>query len=198
MVAAEGDSAARPHDGARSTWQTAHPGGLGHGNRGYLIPTVAGYNNGGGIAVLSRSLDIATSYEAPAEARRWLDSLAPLRALGQVAFDVRLLVSELVANSVRHAGLRPTDLIGVNLDLSDSLLRVEVCDQGPGFTLPVRPEKRTAEGGRGLQILAAVASRWGLESTKPVTVWFEIDLERHAGAPIPAAPRTVHVPKLRR
>jgi anti-sigma regulatory factor (Ser/Thr protein kinase) len=159
---------------------------------------VASYDNGGGIAVLSRSLDIAASCEAPAEARRWLDCLAPLRALGQVAFDVRLLVSELVANSVRHAGLRPTDVIVVNLDLSDSLLRVEVQDEGQGFTLPVRPEKRTAEGGRGLQILAAVASRWGLNSSRPVTVWFEIDLERHTGAPFPTSPRSKRVPRLHR
>jgi anti-sigma regulatory factor (Ser/Thr protein kinase) len=198
MVAATRNSASRPPGVAGSNWQTAPLGCLGHGIRGYLIPTVAGYDNGGGIAVLSRSLDIAASCEAPAEARRWLDDLVPLRALGQVAFDVRLLVSELVANSVRHAGLRPTDLIAVNLDLSDSLLRVEVQDEGPGFTLPVRPEKRTTEGGRGLQILAAVASRWGLSSTRPVTVWFEIDLERHSGAPFPATPRSMRVPKLRR
>lgn len=148
-----------------------------------------GYDNGGGIAVLSRSLDIAATCEAPAEARRWLDDMAPLRSLGQVAFDVRLLVSELVANSVRHAGLGPTDLIGVSLDLGDSVLRVEVRDEGRGFTLPARPEKRTTEGGRGLQILAAIATRWGLNSTKPVTVWFEIDLERETGSPFTAAPR---------
>jgi anti-sigma regulatory factor (Ser/Thr protein kinase) len=159
---------------------------------------VPGYNNGGGIAVLSRSLDIAATCEAPAEARRWLDHMAPLRALGQVAFDVRLLVSELVANSVRHAGLGPTDLIAVSLDLSDSVLRVEVQDQGRGFTLPARPEKRTSEGGRGLQILAAVASRWGLNGTKPVTVWFEIDLERDTGTSFPAPLRARSLGKLRR
>jgi anti-sigma regulatory factor (Ser/Thr protein kinase) len=159
---------------------------------------VPGYDNGGGIAVLSRSLDIAATCEAPAVARRWLDDLAPMRALGQVAFDVRLLVSELVANSVRHAGLAPTDLIAVSLDLSDSLLRVEVRDEGPGFTLPARPEKRTTEGGRGLQILAAIASRWGLNGAKPVTVWFEIDLERDAGAALPTAPRSRHAPRLSR
>ena len=147
--------------------------------------------------MLSRSLDIAATCEAPAEARRWLDHIAPLRALGQVAFDVRLLVSELVANSVRHAGLGPTDLIAVSLDLSDSVLRVEVQDEGHGFTLPQRPEKRTSEGGRGLQILAAVASRWGLNGTKPVTVWFEIDLERDTGTPFPEAPRGRSLGKLR-
>jgi anti-sigma regulatory factor (Ser/Thr protein kinase) len=198
MVVADPPRGVRRHGDTGSSWQTGHLGGLGHGNRGYLISIVAGYENGGGIAVLSRSLDIAASCEAPAEARRWLDDLSPLRSLGQVAFDVRLLVSELVANSVRHAGLRPTDVIVVNLDLSDSLLRVEVQDEGPGFTLPIRPEKRTAEGGRGLQILAAVASRWGLKGSRPVTVWFEIDLDRHTGAPFPASLRSQRVPRLRR
>ena len=100
-----------------------------------------------------------------------------LRALGQVAFDVRLLVSELVANSVRHAGLaEPTDR--VKLELSDSRLRVEVRDPGE-VRVPRRgPRSSAVEGGRGLQIVAAIAHRWGIDRDEPIAVWFEIDLER--------------------
>jgi Histidine kinase-, DNA gyrase B-, and HSP90-like ATPase. len=125
-----------------------------------------------------RTLEIAATAEAPTRARRWLDDVSDLRVLGQVAFDVRLLVTELVANSVRHAGLDESDPITVMLELSDARVRVEVRDPGEGFAFPVRPQKLDSEGGRGLQIVAAIAHRWGVDRSKPIAVWFEIDLER--------------------
>jgi anti-sigma regulatory factor (Ser/Thr protein kinase) len=131
--------------------------------------------------VLVRTLEIAATPEAPTGARRWLDGISELRPLGQVAFDVRLLVTELVANSVRHAGLDESDSITVTLELGDARLRVEVLDPGEGFAFPVRPQKHDAGGGRGLQIVAAIAHRWGIERSEPIAVWFEIDLERAPG-----------------
>ena len=83
---------------------------------------------------------------------------------------MRLLVTELVANSVRHAGLDETDRITLMLELSDTRVRVEVRDPGRGFAFPVRPQKLTAEGGRGLQIVAAIAHRWGVERSEPIAV----------------------------
>jgi len=133
--------------------------------------------------VLVRTLEIAATSEAPTGARRWLDGISELRPLGQVAFDVRLLVTELVANSVRHAGLDESDSITVTLELGDARLRVEVLDPGDGFAFPVRPQKPDAGGGRGLQIVAAIAHRWGVERSEPIAVWFEIDLERAPRAP---------------
>ena len=91
-------------------------------------------------------------------------------------------MTELVANSVRHAGLDESDSITVTLELGDARLRVEVLDPGEGFAFPVRPQKLDAEGGRGLQIVAAIAHRWGIERSEPIAVWFEIDLERPAPA----------------
>jgi anti-sigma regulatory factor (Ser/Thr protein kinase) len=133
-----------------------------------------------------RTLEIAATPEAPTAARRWLDEIPQLRPLGQVAFDLRLLVTELVANSVRHAGLVESDRITVTLELRSERLRVEVRDPGSGFAFPVRPQKLRIDGGRGLQIVAAIAHRWGIELTTPITVWFEIDLD-HAAAPPPGA-----------
>ena len=132
--------------------------------------------------VLVRTLEISATPEAPAGARRWLDGISQLRPLGQVAFDVRLLVTELVANGVRHAGLDASELITVTLELSDVRLRVEVRDPGKGFAFPARPQKRDRAGGRGLQIVAAIAHRWGIDHDTPVSVWFEIDLERAGSA----------------
>jgi anti-sigma regulatory factor (Ser/Thr protein kinase) len=129
-------------------------------------------------AVLVRTRELAATAEAPTLARRWLDGISDLRVLGQVAFDVRLLVTELVANSVRHAGLDESDLITVMLELSGSRVRVEVRDPGDGFAFPARPQKLDGEGGRGLQIVAAIAHRWGIERSEPIAVWFEIELQR--------------------
>jgi anti-sigma regulatory factor (Ser/Thr protein kinase) len=147
--------------------------------------------------VTARTLDIAATSRAPTDARRWLDGLSELRALGQVAFDVRLLITELVANSVRHAGLDEHDQIEVTLDIRESVLRGEVVDPGPGFTVPARPTSRTAASGRGLQILAAIASRWGISGGRPVTVWFEIDLRTGSVTPLPSMPRRMRVPHTR-
>lgn len=132
----------------------------------------------GARALLVRTLEIPATAEAPTLARRWLDDISELRVLGQVAFDVRLLVTELVANSVRHAGLDESEQITVMLELSDSRVRVEVRDPGDGFAFPARPHKLGIEGGRGLQIVAAIAHRWGIDRNEPIAVWFEIDLER--------------------
>ncbi|MFE3035420.1 ATP-binding protein [Streptomyces canus] len=97
-----------------------------------------------------------------------LDGLADIAAL---------LVSELVTNSLRHA----TGPIGVRLvrpDGVDGVLLVEVSDP-----LPDPPRARVAdlddESGRGLQLVANAADRWG---TRPgvtgKTVWFELSLPR--------------------
>ncbi|MFI1222489.1 MULTISPECIES: ATP-binding protein [unclassified Streptomyces] len=104
-------------------------------------------------------------------------------AVGDLAV---LLVSELVTNSLRYA----SGPIGVrlvrshpegDLSLADRLpvapgLRVEVSDP-----LPDPPTERTAgpddEGGRGLQLVACSARRWGTRRGKSgKTVWFELAL----------------------
>jgi anti-sigma regulatory factor (Ser/Thr protein kinase) len=88
-----------------------------------------------------------------------------------------LLVSELVTNSLRYA----TGPIGVRLVRHDTdeghpSLLVEVSDP-----LPDPPTKRAAapedESGRGLQLVAGSARRWGTRrDITGKTVWFELAL----------------------
>ncbi|MFD3487388.1 MULTISPECIES: ATP-binding protein [unclassified Streptomyces] len=91
-----------------------------------------------------------------------------------------LLVSELATNSLRYT----PGPIGVRLavvplgpaDLTGAALLVEVSDP-----LPEPPTARSAgpddEGGRGLQLVACSARRWGTRRGKTgKTVWFELPL----------------------
>jgi anti-sigma regulatory factor (Ser/Thr protein kinase) len=81
---------------------------------------------------------------APREARR---ALSQLRLPLPLAFDAQLLVSELVSNSVRHAGLGRDDLIRVTADWSGDRLMVHVRDGGgPPRASPVSASIRPAPG----------------------------------------------------
>jgi serine/threonine-protein kinase RsbW len=89
--------------------------------------------------------------------------------------DVRLLVSELVTNAVRHANLDESDVIVLVIESEDEVLRVEVHDPGGGF-VPTAPSPDPARpSGWGLYLVAELADRWGVDSDDRTLVWFELD-----------------------
>jgi anti-sigma regulatory factor (Ser/Thr protein kinase) len=117
--------------------------------------------------------ELAVSPEAASEARHALDGLGD--DLSGRMRDVRLLVSELVTNAVRHANLADGDVIVLVLDLADDALRVEVHDPGGGF-VPTAPSPDPARpSGWGLYLVAELADRWGVDSDESTLVWFELD-----------------------
>jgi anti-sigma regulatory factor (Ser/Thr protein kinase) len=121
---------------------------------------------------LERELPVTP--EAAAEARHALGDLADVLPGGR-ARDVRLLVSELVTNAVRHANLDDGDVIRLVIELADSTLRVEVHDPGGGF-VPTAPAPDPARpSGWGLYLVAELADRWGVDSDERTLVWFELD-----------------------
>ncbi len=84
----------------------------------------------------------------------------------------QLLVTELVANCVRHADMDPVDgrivLFG---RVANDHVRIEVADTGSGFD-PEDP----ASAGLGLRLLDKLATSWGTaRSDAGFRVWFEID-----------------------
>jgi anti-sigma regulatory factor (Ser/Thr protein kinase) len=93
---------------------------------------------------------------------------------GETLETVKLLVTELVTNSVRHAGLPSGAEIVLRARVSGELVRVEVTDAGRGFDPADRPEPSEA-GGWGLRLVEALADRWGVETSPAVRVWFELD-----------------------
>jgi len=91
--------------------------------------------------------------------------------LGSLCDDAQLIVSELVCNAVRHAG---TDIDLIIRPLENGL-RMEVSD---GSTEQVRLRSATFldEGGRGLQLVDALASDHGVRlHPGGKTVWAELD-----------------------
>ncbi|MEU1260281.1 SpoIIE family protein phosphatase [Streptomyces chartreusis] len=99
--------------------------------------------------------------------------------------DAVVLTSELVTNAVVHAGTS-ADVLCLR---SEEGVRIEVADRYPEREIPLQgspvnmgsPDR---EGGRGLQLCAALAGRWGVEYTPThKQVWFQLDLpERPVGA----------------
>lgn len=82
-----------------------------------------------------------------------------------------LLATELIANAVRHAGMRRDERIVFSATLATEYARVEVADPGRGFD-----PSRVRGDGYGLRLLERLASRWGVDQTDGrCRVWFEID-----------------------
>lgn len=92
--------------------------------------------------------------------------------------DARLVVSELVANALRHA--RPLDdhTIAVGWSVRPDVLRLSVTDGGSPSSVPApRRPGDLATGGRGLKIVQSLVQRWGVESQESTTtVWAELAL----------------------
>ncbi|MFD8783022.1 ATP-binding protein [Kitasatospora sp. NPDC059599] len=97
-----------------------------------------------------------------------------------------ILLSELVTNACRHARAPRDRLIGVRLLLPTcSVLRIEVSDASPELPA-LRRAALDDESGRGLELVAALATSWGAhprgEGFIGKTVWFEIALPAPAGS----------------
>jgi anti-sigma regulatory factor (Ser/Thr protein kinase) len=125
------------------------------------------------------SIELEAGPEAAAWARNALFSVEP-QVGDDLMADVRLLVSELVTNSVRHSGTRPPDSLGLDVAIDAGTIRVEVRDGGSGFEPRPRDLDRSRPGGWGLYLVDRLADRWGVARNQFTRVWFEIDLGRAA------------------
>jgi anti-sigma regulatory factor (Ser/Thr protein kinase) len=123
------------------------------------------------------SLELMNGPEAVPAARRAVAGLAGHVGI-KVFGDLRLLVSELVTNCVRHAGLGREDAIGLEVSVSSDRVRVEVTDIGPGFAQRKPEPNEDRAGGWGLYLVDRLADRWGVVADEATRVWFEIDRER--------------------
>jgi anti-sigma regulatory factor (Ser/Thr protein kinase) len=107
-----------------------------------------------------------------AEARaRLLDAMGPAVGADERQ-TLRLLVSELVTNAIRHGNSdAPLEVRAC----WDDEVRVEVVDHGEGFLPEPRGRPREDPGGYGLYLVGRLADRWGVETDDATCVWFVLD-----------------------
>ena len=126
---------------------------------------------------MEQSLDlrVPATVEAPARVRKALAALEGLEP--GLLDDLRLLLSELVANSVRHAELAPEDSILVRVRVSADRASVEVHDPGrrPWSNEPSAPGR----AGYGLVMCHWLTDRGGAYWDQGSHVWFDIDLRSY-------------------
>jgi anti-sigma regulatory factor (Ser/Thr protein kinase) len=111
---------------------------------------------------------------APADARIMVTEFLNDQVPACVLDNARSVVSELVSNSVRHGGV--SGVVVVDVQLTAAMVRLEVADPGrAGVIGPPSPDHANGPG-FGLQLVAALSERWGLErvATGGTRVWAQL------------------------
>ncbi|WP_322763044.1 ATP-binding protein [Frankia sp. Cr2] len=136
---------------------------------------------------LTARFDLPANARAAGRARRLVNELLATWGREEDAEIARLLVSEVVTNAVRYA--RCNDPVRVQIVAQNGRVRIAVGDGSA-----IRPIVRTVcdddESGRGMHLVAALASEWGVidkpaDDSPGKHVWFEL------AAPVPVP---VHIP----
>ncbi|MEO7125274.1 MAG: ATP-binding protein [Nakamurella sp.] len=122
-------------------------------------------------------LELPANAGAPALARAHVRHCAA-RLPADVTDDALLLTSELVSNAVEHGA--PRIVLHVQTGASDIVVRVH--DDGRGLPAPpTRSPNGSDPSGRGLRIVAAIATKWGIDLAKDgksgKDVWFALNVQ---------------------
>ena len=116
------------------------------------------------------SIRLLARTQAAGRARLFVMATLVSWGLRTALATAELVVSELVANALRHGA----GTIEVALARTNHAIRVEVSDDAPN-RLP-RLRSAGADGGYGLHMIDAVAAQWGYDvDGEHKTVWAEID-----------------------
>jgi anti-sigma regulatory factor (Ser/Thr protein kinase) len=102
------------------------------------------------------------------------------RAIGELRADLdpplmetlRLLVTELVTNSVRHTA---ADFVTLKVAVGKSAVLTEVADAGPSLEPESVEQAGDEDTGWGLFLVQRLAQSWGVKHDGPLKrVWFEL------------------------
>jgi anti-sigma regulatory factor (Ser/Thr protein kinase) len=118
------------------------------------------------------SWDFPADVTAASQARhRLTDTLRRLGHSDARIEDARVVVTELAANAVLHAGSAFT----VSIHGDGARLRIAVRDRSRAMPAPQAPSAQRLSG-RGLLLVSALARRWGVEPDPAgKVVWAELD-----------------------
>ena len=107
-------------------------------------------------------------------ARRFVAATLHRWGVGGLIEVVVLLAGELVTNAIVHTPAAP---VGLVVCWIDSVVRVEVHDSSPQPPTRDRLASWDDERGRGLGLVTALATRWGVDVDQHrdgKAVWFEV------------------------
>ncbi|MDQ6804770.1 MAG: ATP-binding protein [Actinomycetota bacterium] len=121
-------------------------------------------------AKVSLQVRLSRSVDAPSRARELLEDRFVATLDRDELEKARLLASELVTNALVHG----TGIITLRAEIDEDRLLVDVIDEGGGFERTARKRDFEDWGGRGLSIVEAGSSRWGIHEGT-THVWFELE-----------------------
>ncbi|GAA4379897.1 hypothetical protein GCM10023146_39650 [Nocardioides caricicola] len=118
-------------------------------------------------------IDLPHELSSVSRAREFVRERSAEWGIDEPLDDALLVVSELAANALTHAG----SSYRVRLSATAEALRIEVDDDGAGTPEP-QPLSETDEHGRGLYLVSALASSWGMGAAEGggKRVWAELAL----------------------
>jgi len=122
------------------------------------------------------SLVLPGQRQSVAVGRHWVVRAVVERGISGMANQVvELLSSELLANAVLHGS--DGGAIGIQVRHTATIVRISVSDLGTSSPVVLHNEP-SAPNGRGMAIVEAMSSRWGVDGHTDggKTVWFELDL----------------------
>jgi anti-sigma regulatory factor (Ser/Thr protein kinase) len=129
----------------------------------------------GSVRQFGLAAEFDAGLDAPGRARRMV-----VAALGRVGYgdklvqDAALVLTELAANAVRHAGSSFAVSVSVSVSSEGSILRIAVCDRGPSVGVLTRP-RLIPRPGRGLGLIDAISTGWGTTAVSDgMVVWAEL------------------------
>ena len=119
------------------------------------------------------TLDLPEALTSAASARQFVTRTMTEWHLTSLLDDALLVASELATNAVTHAH----SSCRIRLSLQDTALRIDVIDTGAGTPEP-QPASFTEEHGRGLHLIGALTTAWGLQVIPGggKVVWAELAL----------------------
>jgi anti-sigma regulatory factor (Ser/Thr protein kinase) len=119
-------------------------------------------------------LELQRNVEAPGIARAAVTELSHGAGISGSTFQTLvLLVSEVVSNAVLHSSAPQSAPITLSATVTAEAVRVDVTDAGEGF-VPKTRDPSSIHDGYGLFLVDKSASRWGVDTTAPTSVWFEL------------------------
>lgn len=136
----------------------------------YLVELLASV---GSRATRQSVLELPKALTSAALARRFVTATLTDWSLAPLIDPALLVASELAANAVTHAD----SAFRIQLSLTARTLRIDVVDFGEGTPEP-QPPSTTDEHGRGLLLIDALTTAWGIEEgpQNGKLVWAELTL----------------------